>query len=524
LNQRIPFVILLQLLFVWSAYASKAESCYSTFDVAKVFFDKEGAVKIDDLLNENQQIIFEEQKLNFGYNKKFVWIKFEFKEIDCTKNTPLVVTFSHPIINQIDFYHTRNDSVLKSSSTGTLKPISSREFVNSKFSFYIDDFTSDDFVYVRLKNNISALKSRIIVSDVFTFQKKSFYKNGFIFLFLGCFLIHFLFAAVQYYILNKDIFFRYGLLIIAIIFNQSLNYGILQLFLPEFSLPVVDYLRVASSPLVVFFLILFGFSLLDVKELFSKKAIQVFYFIMAFQLVYCFIVLFIPSSTSLFNLLVYLYYLVTVFSIVHLLYISYMSGSKGHKPGYYFLWVQSPIAIGMAIYIMRNLAIIDDYQHLEFYYPVFLLYEAFVSIIILTIYYHRLNFATSGNISVENIEERFVEISQKDKEVFKQLNQLFVKEKTYLNSNLKIADVADKLNITKHELSKIINNCSQMHFFDFVNLYRVNHAKKLLRDHEVVEKYTIESIAHQSGFNNRVTFSNAFKKLTDLTPSEYKDL
>lgn len=63
-----------------------------------------------------------------------------------------------------------------------------------------------------------------------------------------------------------------------------------------------------------------------------------------------------------------------------------------------------------------------------------------------------------------------------------------------------------------------------MHFFDFINSYRVLFAKDLLSDQDHTARYTLDSTAAMSGFNNRSSFFTAFKKLTNTTPSAYKKL
>ncbi|MPN36528.1 hypothetical protein SDC9_184037 [bioreactor metagenome] len=66
----------------------------------------------------------------------------------------------------------------------------------------------------------------------------------------------------------------------------------------------------------------------------------------------------------------------------------------------------------------------------------------------------------------------------------------------------------------------VINTKFNTNFPDFINSYRVQYALNLLA---VIEEknLTIESIAYESGFSNRTSFYNAFKKQTGKLPSEY---
>ncbi|MFL0351939.1 helix-turn-helix domain-containing protein [Xanthomarina sp. GH4-25] len=109
--------------------------------------------------------------------------------------------------------------------------------------------------------------------------------------------------------------------------------------------------------------------------------------------------------------------------------------------------------------------------------------------------------------------------SRKDQHLINQLNEVMVNEKLFLNTNLKIAEVAEKLDISTHELSKLINDSAGKNFTDFINEYRIEQAKQLIQDNSL---YTIEAIGNQSGFNSKSAFYKAFNKFTKTTPAKYK--
>ena len=91
------------------------------------------------------------------------------------------------------------------------------------------------------------------------------------------------------------------------------------------------------------------------------------------------------------------------------------------------------------------------------------------------------------------------------------------KEQPYLNNNLKLPDLANSLAITPHQLSQIINEKSNQNFSEFINTYRIKTAINLI--HEFKQ---ITDLAYEVGFNNRTSFNYAFKKMTGLTPTQYK--
>ena len=102
-----------------------------------------------------------------------------------------------------------------------------------------------------------------------------------------------------------------------------------------------------------------------------------------------------------------------------------------------------------------------------------------------------------------------------------QLKKYMLNEKPFLDSNLKLNQLAEKVGISHHTLSQLINEQLGQNFSDFLNSYRIEEAKTLLaRPRNQGDK--IIDIAYQSGFNNKVTFNTAFKKTTGLSPSSFK--
>lgn len=106
-------------------------------------------------------------------------------------------------------------------------------------------------------------------------------------------------------------------------------------------------------------------------------------------------------------------------------------------------------------------------------------------------------------------------------ELKEKLLQYMDSNKPYLKSDLKISELADSLTVPYYHLSQLINDEFFVNFYDFINKYRVEEAKKLLI--EDTNNYKILAIAYEVGFNSKATFNRVFKKFTDLTPSEFKE-
>jgi AraC-like DNA-binding protein len=94
-------------------------------------------------------------------------------------------------------------------------------------------------------------------------------------------------------------------------------------------------------------------------------------------------------------------------------------------------------------------------------------------------------------------------------------------QKPYLNSSLTIRNLAKQMDLPMRQLSVLINQYLNQHFFDFVNEYRINKAKEILKNPEKKE-VTILEILYEVGFNSKSSFNTAFKKHTGLTPTQFR--
>ncbi len=101
------------------------------------------------------------------------------------------------------------------------------------------------------------------------------------------------------------------------------------------------------------------------------------------------------------------------------------------------------------------------------------------------------------------------------------LLELMRTEKPYLNSDLTAVALAKQLNITRHQLSQILNEQVGKNFYDFINAYRVEAFKSYLKD-PAFANYNLLGIALESGFKSKSSFNAIFKKVTGMTPSQYR--
>ena len=95
-------------------------------------------------------------------------------------------------------------------------------------------------------------------------------------------------------------------------------------------------------------------------------------------------------------------------------------------------------------------------------------------------------------------------------------------DKLYQNSDLRLDKLAHTLNVSKHHLSQVINEQTGMNFFEYINQHRISEAKQLLSATSKKELNIID-VAYEVGFNNKVSFNTAFKKITGKTPTSFRN-
>jgi AraC-like DNA-binding protein len=100
------------------------------------------------------------------------------------------------------------------------------------------------------------------------------------------------------------------------------------------------------------------------------------------------------------------------------------------------------------------------------------------------------------------------------------LKQIMNEQKPYLKMNFSLPLLAQLCKSNVHHVSQVINESFNKSFFEWVADYRIEEAKKLLKDQSHLK---IEEIAEQVGYSAKSSFNTAFKRITGITPSEFRN-
>lgn len=103
-----------------------------------------------------------------------------------------------------------------------------------------------------------------------------------------------------------------------------------------------------------------------------------------------------------------------------------------------------------------------------------------------------------------------------------QLLQKMETEKPHLDPEINLPGLAQKMSLSVHEMSELVNDGFGENFAQFVNRYRVEESKHLLFS-EKHAHLSMVGIAFEAGFNSKTAFNTAFKKMTGVSPTDFKN-
>ena len=114
-------------------------------------------------------------------------------------------------------------------------------------------------------------------------------------------------------------------------------------------------------------------------------------------------------------------------------------------------------------------------------------------------------------------------ISQEQTEsIFQRVLELVKEEEQFKNPEISLKTLSASLKVSPQILSLVINQMSATNFNGFINSFRIEAAKEMLKSDQF-SNYSVASIAFEVGFNSISSFNAAFKKTTHTTPATFRN-
>ena len=122
----------------------------------------------------------------------------------------------------------------------------------------------------------------------------------------------------------------------------------------------------------------------------------------------------------------------------------------------------------------------------------------------------------------DHVKYKYLNLSkEQSRQYVSKIKQVFKEDRSYLDPNFSLKVLASETSIPSYILSHLFSDWFETKFIDYVNLHRVDEAKRRLVDHDYAH-LKISAIAYDCGFNSLSAFNQAFKKFTAATPSQFR--
>jgi AraC-like DNA-binding protein len=106
------------------------------------------------------------------------------------------------------------------------------------------------------------------------------------------------------------------------------------------------------------------------------------------------------------------------------------------------------------------------------------------------------------------------------RDVGRRIQRMFDDDRVYVDPTMNVTKLSQLLKVPPYVVSRTVNGSFNKTFSELLTGYRLRHAEELLIS--VGDKYTVEGIAFESGFNTTTSFYSAFRKQHDMTPAQFR--
>ncbi|WP_049631586.1 helix-turn-helix domain-containing protein [Cellvibrio sp. pealriver] len=180
--------------------------------------------------------------------------------------------------------------------------------------------------------------------------------------------------------------------------------------------------------------------------------------------------------------------------------------------GFLFTWSFSILVHVIANTVALDAPKVSDLFGIAENYVVFILINAlFINSVVHT---HKL-LTTKPEVTKDKTDEKLTDSAIQKVQLGMEVQKLFLKQ------NLNIDEFSKRINLPVKEVSAVINKHYGTNFFEFMNSYRVEEAKRLLGDSQHADMTVMDVLLH-AGFNSKSAFHRFFNRLVGMSPTEYR--
>ncbi len=197
-----------------------------------------------------------------------------------------------------------------------------------------------------------------------------------------------------------------------------------------------------------------------------------------------------------------------------------------YKDNIDLLWLRRLVVYFSLSYIFVSiLGFVFYYANISLIFIDFTFYSSLVIFVFLLAYYGyqqgQIFYVKKEHALHNTINKNNAHVLHNFSNIAKKLEKLMLNEKPYLIPTLTIHELADKLKIPAHQLSKVIHKEFARNFFEYINSFRIEYFKNCIKQKEY-KYFTLLGIALECGFNSKSAFNRIFREYTGTTPGEYK--
>lgn len=180
--------------------------------------------------------------------------------------------------------------------------------------------------------------------------------------------------------------------------------------------------------------------------------------------------------------------------------------------GFLFTWSFSILVHVVANTVALGAPQISDLFGITENYIIFILINAlFINSVVHT---HKL-LTTKPEVAKDKTDEKLTDSAIQKVQLGMEVQKLFLKQ------NLNIDEFSKRINLPVKEVSAVINKHYGTNFFEFMNSYRVEEAKRLLGDSQHADMTVMDVLLH-AGFNSKSAFHRFFNRLVGMSPTEFR--